>query len=626
MKTMKQLSRMLRICRNPRYMLLALTGLLMTSCIDTVVLPIEKTIEEDFWKSKDDVEGMVSGAYKQMTNADVMRRLFVWGELRGDNLNPNSSLQSSGALSALNAVNTLNLDDKSTYADWSSLYSVINKCNLVLEMAPDVMMIDPQYTRGLYQTDRSQMLALRALAYFYLVKAFRDVPYVGTAYRTSSQEMEIKQLSPDSLLTLCIKDLEEAEPIALSTAGYTDWRKCGLINRDGVRAILADVYLWRASINSSNTALAARNRSDYQRCADLCDQVVKGKALRIQTAMSSEEKMKDLYSEELGLIRGSKLFGQVFGAGNSIESIFELQFNGSYAVNTAVCELLWQYVEKKTPGYTVAAQAMADNVPDDKNPVSSEHAFFSKNDYRYWSSCFNADNPTAESFDVRKMVATSTAEMLKLEKQTATGRLNDSDYKRYAQNWIFYRTSDVMLMQAEALVQLADANGTLTNDANLQQAASIVKEISNRSLNTLDDSIQIWRDFSTRDLMETLVLSERRRELCFEGKRWFDLMRYAYRHMTDVDATKIMGDQHQTITAADGVTLLSDATKFPKVPDAVLTILKAKYQDGGAALAFQLSTEPKFYMPILESELKVNAYLKQNPGYRTTGGEYQKNY
>ena len=623
MKTMNKLSSMLRNIRNLKYMLIAMPALLVTSCIDTVVLPIEKTIEEDYWKNKDDVSGMVTGAYKQLNTVDVMRRLLVWGELRGDNVNPNEDMQSNSMLSSLMEVNTLNLDDKNTYDDWSAIYSIINKCNLVLDKAPGVMSIDPQYTRGVFQTDRSQMLALRALAYFYLVRAYRDVPYVATAYSTSSQDMEVAQLAPVSVLSLCIKDLEEAAPIALSPASYPT----GLLTSEGVRALLADVYLWRASLNHNDPTKAARNRSDYQRCADLCEQVVNAKAARIKQSMNNTERMKNLYNEDLGLLRGSLLYGEVFGKGNSIESIFELQFDGDLAVNTAVCEMYWEFAAKTTPGYLVAAQPFG-TTEKDKVPVSTSNVFFTNNDYRFWTSCFAVDNATAESFNVRKMVATSTAEVMRMENLPAVGRLanDENSYNKYAQNWIFYRTSDLLLMRAEALVQLAATGATFATDDNLLAAAQLVKEVSNRSLSVLDDSIQLWRDYNDRDLMETLVLSERRRELCFEGKRWFDLMRYAFRHMTGIDATKKMSEQHVAVDAAGNATGEANAAQFPAVPNELLTLVKAKYRDGGAALSFQLNTEPKMYFPILESELKVNANLKQNPGFRTTGGEYQKNY
>ena len=55
-----------------KYMLFILSGLLTTSCIDTVVLPDDITIGEDMWKSKSDVEGMVNGVYKAMTSEAII--------------------------------------------------------------------------------------------------------------------------------------------------------------------------------------------------------------------------------------------------------------------------------------------------------------------------------------------------------------------------------------------------------------------------------------------------------------------------------------------------------------------------------------------------------------------------
>ena len=621
MKIMKQLSGMLRLARNSKYMLMATGAMLLGACIDTSVLPVDKTIGEDYWKSRDDVSLMVNGAYKAMTSSDIINRMMVWGELRGDNVNPNSDLQSSANLSALEQVNTLNLDDKNTYADWSAFYAVINKCNIVLDQAENVTLIDPTYTKGLYQIDRSQMLALRALAYFYLVRAYRDVPYTSGSYQNSSQTLAAGQMAPDEVLTHCINDLEEAETMALSPTSYSDWRRYGFVNRDGIRAILADIYLWRASMNASNDSLLARNRSDYQRCADLCQQIIQSKAQTVQNTMTAQEKLRRIFSEEYGLLKGEKVFSEVFVSGNSIESILELQFDGTNAVNTAVCQNYWQWKAKTTPGFMEAVQAFG--VPEtDKKAVSTSNVYASDLDYRFWANCFKVNSATAEKFDVRKMVSVISGDTER-KAQTSTGR-NNEDYSSYNQNWILYRLTDVMLMRAEALVQLADATATTDNNSDLQNAYTMVKTVYRRSLASDADTLNP-ADYKSRDVLEELVLSERRRELCFEGKRWFDLMRYAYRHMTGVDATQTMGNQHnKTLKDSEG-NAIADVTLFPAVSSDMINMVRAKYTDGGATLAFQLTTEPKLYFPILNSELKVNSLLVQNPGYRTSSG-YQKNY
>ena len=64
-----------------KYILFLLSGMLMTSCIDTEVLPNDVVIGEDFWKTKDDVTSMVAAAYKEMSQAGVIERCIVWGRL-----------------------------------------------------------------------------------------------------------------------------------------------------------------------------------------------------------------------------------------------------------------------------------------------------------------------------------------------------------------------------------------------------------------------------------------------------------------------------------------------------------------------------------------------------------------
>ena len=70
-----------------KYISTILASLAMVSCVDTVLLPDDKTVDQDFWKTKSDVNQMVQGAYKSMLSADVMSRLIVWGDFRSDELN-----------------------------------------------------------------------------------------------------------------------------------------------------------------------------------------------------------------------------------------------------------------------------------------------------------------------------------------------------------------------------------------------------------------------------------------------------------------------------------------------------------------------------------------------------------
>ena len=589
-----------------------MSGVLMTSCLDTIVLPVDKVIEEDFWQNRTDVSSMVNGAYAAMTSEAVMERMIVWGELRGDNVNPTANLSTTKA--GIDEINMLNMDDKNTYTDWAGFYNVINRCNLVLAHAEEVMNNDPSYSKGNFNTDRSQMLALRALAHFYLVRAFRDVPYCNTAYQYSSQEMELPQLAPDSVLQLCINDLLEAEPIGLEPGGYSDWRGKGLVNKDAIRAILADVYLWRASMTG--------NAEDYRQCAYWCQKVIDSKTALVDATRLSFGTSSLL--EDAPLYLYNQAFNQIFvGTGNSVESIFELQLNGGYVANTAVRGLYFQYRENQTPGFLVASQMMG-KCGGKQDGLGTEEPFASRNDVRFWESCYAVDNADADAFYIRKMVtALNSRSKFEQKAYAVTGKERETVYARFAQNWILYRITDVMLMKAEALVQLAEDGATISADTNLKEAFDLVSLVYKRSLADEADVLQ-QNNYNSKDLMERLVLAERQRELCFEGKRWFDLVRYSYRHMDGVDAKTILAEQHKTITNSQGIAEANIA-EFPEVYSHMITLLGRKYLENKDLLTYQLTTEPKLYFPINYEEMKVNLQLKQTPGYKS-GNDYQKNY
>ena len=112
--------------------------LTLTSCVDTIILPDDKTVEEDFWKTKTQVQSMVNGAYSSLASEDVQRKLVIW-QCRSDELNVNTSL----SINELNQFDSNNLQTDNRHNSWASMYSVINTCNLIISKSAEVMDIDP---------------------------------------------------------------------------------------------------------------------------------------------------------------------------------------------------------------------------------------------------------------------------------------------------------------------------------------------------------------------------------------------------------------------------------------------------------------------------------------------------
>ena len=585
-----------------KYILFLLSGMLFSSCIDTIVLPTDRTVAEDYWQSRDDVTAMVAAAYRQMASNNNIERFIVWGDFRSDELelvDPFSDVN-NGTYQDLLEIKSGTMDYDNTYASWADIYSVINKCNIVLERAPQVVSIDPSYTEGTYRTDRSQMLALRALCYFYLVRAFRDVPVTEGASFTSSQNFVIPQQAPLTVLDKCIEDLTEALGTPLSPTGYTDWRRVGYINRSAINAILADVYLWRASMTG--------NLEDYEECVKYCDAVIEAKQ---DQYLSDGAQVPFAYGNinfnGYPLLRGQIAYEYNFILGNSIESIFELQFDSNNS-NTGFMHFYWNYDGRnnRSNGFVKAPQALftTSNVGTNN---AGDAIFIKTADYRLYESCYDNGNTTVSQYFVHKNVATTTTgNRDDNDMKTVSGSPAGLQYSNFSgHNWIVYRLTDIMLLKAEALVQLSDQD-----PANLQKALGLVNTVLKRSIakGTISTSDTILWNSQTQSKsgMETVVLQERQRELCFEGKRWFDVMRYAYRQMRSGDDAQAAA-LHPELTMHEISTNVED---FPVTYGIMGGVLK-----GVSNTQLSMEYEPHLYMPILRSEMTANNLLHQNPAY-----------
>lgn len=570
----------------------------MTSCMDTIVLPNDKTVGEDFWKSKEDVTGMVSGAYKAMCSEAVIERCIVWGDFRSDNLNSLVDPLNVAKENDLKDISSGNMTFDNTYADWSSFYTVINRCNIVLEKAQAVVSIDPSYTIETYYTDESQMLALRALCYFYLVRAYRDVPYTRKAYMNSSSIENLPQQSPLFVLDKCIEDLNMALEHPLSPMAFSDWRNVGLLNRDAIKAILADIHLWKASM--------LKSLFDYQMCVEYCQEIIDSKKQQYEINGSPSTNIPG--GGNLGMVSGEQkqypladgidAYNEIFIQGNSSESIFELQMDGTNNANNGLRNCYWNYDDRsRTTGLMKAPFALFGS-------SSETNSIYTQYDYRYWNNCFNVGATDLTDLSVRKMISgnilsgTATAPTADKAPYANDVRGTKGSYERFSQNWIFYRLTDIMLMKAEALVQIGDS-------ISLTEAFDLAREVNKRSMT---DTLQaITNTCATQEDYEKLVLAERQRELCFEGKRWFDLLRYNYRHVTGVQPDKMLWE-----IAGENGTELNFVPNYPEM----MSLMQRKYLEAGSAIGSKMNREAHLYFPIIESEIKSNQELKQNPVYK----------
>ncbi|QDK77881.1 RagB/SusD family nutrient uptake outer membrane protein [Spirosoma sp. KCTC 42546] len=198
--------------------------------------------------------------------------------------------------------------------------------------------------------------------------------------------------------------------------------------------------------------------------------------------LAADYAAKVIANPTYSLVSGAN-YSTIFRTKNTSESIFELQYNYNNQETNGLSPYFLPRSSKVTTGgnqTVIPTQKLVDA--------------FEPGDVRKAASIYYSD-PATDQFPNLPTVAKYLGTVV------GTTRYSDS-------NFIFLRLADVILMQAEALAQLG------------QTAASIalVNRIRTRAglANTTATS---------KDAVLLAIEQERFVELCFEGQRWYDLLR-----------------------------------------------------------------------------------------------------
>ena len=537
-----------------KYMFMVLCSVgVLTSCNDFLdTVPLNEIVLENFWENEEEVNSVVMSCYSRMAQGDFLTRLILWGELRSDNVVAGNI---TGEIHYVNNEQLLDMLDGNILpnhyiADWSSFYSVINRCNTVLEYAPEVLERDPDFKLSEWNYLKAEMLTLRALCYFYLVRSFRDVPFVDKPTIDDTQEFQVPAAHPDSVLNRLVADLQEAELTALKefpegTSSVYLYSKVR-VTKQAVWALLADILLWQER---------------YDECIVYCEKIIEEKKVQAEKLNigNDEDYPYPLIAcqKSSSSISLHQAYWLIFGSGNSFESIFEMPFGYYYEDKRDALRSYYGSADVSI-GAMAASTFIAEGVKEGNDIYKS------------------SDIRAIESFDIN---ATGTFPIHKY----VCYDIDDDGSLWYAgyryPNWIFYRLTDVMLMEAEALVERNDSVGKKAVD--LEKAFELVSSVYHRANLKGDDLNK--KDYPTQDAMRELVLLERQRELMFEGKRWFDLVRKARREGSNGN---------------------------------MLDLATRKYTNPGSVKSKWIKPD-MLYLPIHEDELKVNTKLVQNPEYET---------
>lgn len=474
-------------------LLATFVAVLGTSCKKWLDLqPQDGLTRQEYWQTKEQLDAAVMGCYASLLggSAEPMARyLFIWGELRADMVVPGLDLASEEDEANLNTNMRDQLDIIRTqtnatnkFINWEAVYKTINYCNTVIKFGPDVLAKDQTLTRSALDGYLAEAHSLRGLMYFYLLRSFGEVPLKLEPTYNDAQIGPIAKKSQAEVYQQIILDLTFGAENGQVTFGNMAEDR-GRMTKFTAYTALADVYLWN---------------EEYQKCIDACNKVIEsGKYLLLPAGTPQFD-----------------FYNNVYLNGNSVENIFEFQFDN----------------QKLNPFASMFAL----------------NAEFKAADWIAEGGLFGTDPVNFFNVDVRgngTSMSEANAAIVKFTRQ----RTIATSYT----HWFVYRFPDVLLMKAEALTWVSPGN-----TANGTEAIALVNRIrsSRHALNFIDGKTIEAPDPSNTELLSQYIFEERAREFAFEGKRWYDILRNAKRNnyaneklLLDIVSASAQPSKQQTV-------------------------------------------------------------------------------
>lgn len=388
--------------------------------------------------------------------------LFIWGESRSGTLS--YGLQASQGLERY-FENTL--DPNFAGPEWLRLYTIIHDANLIIKYVPDIA-----FTR---EEDKDRLLAeaytMRAYVYFTMVKTWGNVPLVTTPTEGYDAETTFRERAAvEEVFALIKSDLNTALSLFPNNelgAGKASWSK------PAANMLKGDVYLW------TGKAMGAGN-ADIQEALEA-----------LQAANVAELSLLENYDD-----------------------IFRYDNKGNSEVIMAVH---FRDLESGT-NYNNSMY-----IRDDQIPAEADTELLEKlgqgGGLNRWGpstvvkSAFSEDDQRKEATFLSIDLENSEGEMEPYASVVTKLRgYVDPSGRRFLDDVILYRYADLLLLIAEAKNALG------------QDPSTEINQIRERAYGDQFNAYQ----FSNmgQEANDEAILQERLLELAFEGKRWWDVIRF----------------------------------------------------------------------------------------------------
>ncbi len=395
------------------------------SCDDWLeLIPPDGLVQDEYWKTKEDLKATLMGAYQKFAGLDDL--LFILGEARADMV-----IKDVHTPGHVQNIMDGNIYPDNTLSNWTGFYTVINYCNSVLKYAPLIEETDATFNEYMQKGYEAEAIFLRSLAYFYLVRTFRNVPLVLVPSESDGVDFYLPVSDEATILDQIKTDLQDVRLYV--TANYpTLEENKGRATKGAINALLADISLWNF---------------EYEACIGYVEEI-----------------------EADGIVPVTpSLWFDIFYPGNSPESIFEFQFDQSLDQSNSTYNQTFFHHQ-----FLASEKAMDKFDIEDEAAISEEYirgpGSLRPNDSKIWKYCGSAGDskslrPSSDRNSCNWMVyRMSDVVLMKAEALSQIGRydealviVNNLRFKRQVDAVTANYTADAFedLIMEERMLELA---------------------------------------------------------------------------------------------------------------------------------------------------------------------------
>lgn len=502
--------------------------LLTASCDDFIDVTPQGTIDEDL--AMNSPEEMVTSAYAMLGDCwyNYPFNLWPYGDVSSDDCLKGGSGTTDTGYHPMEIWSTLTSTPGELDELWYRLYCAISRCNRALVSLENTG--EEKLGAELKARRVGEVKFLRAHFYFKLITMFRQVPWIDeVVYANNTQEQTRNdEFTYEELFQKVISDFKEAYDVLPAQQGDG-----GRANKIAAAAYLAKCYLtlaWGDGYEATD-GVAHINREYMEQVVKYTDEVK-------NSQYGYLEDYGDIFLPEYK---------------NSKESVFAVQCSDYKDDNTIYGRANWSIMLNGCWGMWSCGWDFHKPSQDLVNAFKTKNGLPDFDGYDDETAYPINGAPTAQKWDPRlfhtvgmptfpykyeeEYVMTKENSRtpntygyytsLKEVPQRSAGETFNGSWQAFATNDYVVRYTDVMLMRAEALIELD----------RLSEAREIINDIRRRAGNSVNKHIDYAADqceiaeygtsyFQDKETARKCLQWERRLELAMENGRYFDLRRW----------------------------------------------------------------------------------------------------